>query len=262
MENIDENIYVLIFAGTAGMCILAISFILLNVRLQNKTLKQKDRDQQVQLLHQEELLQAIINSQEDERKRIGQDLHDDVGTALSNLRLTIDVFKPDSENSLAIFSGRCKHIIDKVIKDVRHISHNLSPPGIELYGFLGALEELCDSIVQGQHIQIIIHNQAEIQLNELSATTTISLYRVMEELLNNTIKHANAKTVDIYFTVVDKGITVTYQDNGTGIAIGEQKTRKGMGLHNIESRLKMIGAMVNNPTVQHNGYQCQFTINC
>ncbi|TKC10504.1 hypothetical protein FA048_09985 [Pedobacter polaris] len=259
MENIDENVYILIFAGMAGMCILAISFIFLNVKLQNKTLKQKDREQQLQLQHQEELLQTMISSQETERKRIGQDLHDDVGTALSNLRLTIDVFRPDSENTLGNFSDRCKHIIDKVIKDVRHISHNLSPPGIELYGFLGALEELCDSVVQTQHIQITIHNHAEIGLDELNATAAISLYRIMEELLNNTIKHAKAKTVDIYFIANGQEITVIYQDNGTGI-MADQKSRKGMGLHNIESRLKMIGAIVSPSTVPHSGYQCQFIL--
>jgi signal transduction histidine kinase len=257
MQKIVDNIYILIFAGMGGMMMFAISFILMHIKSQNKFLKQKDREQKLQLEHQQELLRTVINSQEVERKRIGQDLHDDVGTALSNLRLVIAIFNEDTQVGLNKFSNNCKTIIDKIIKDVRNISHNLSPPGIELYGFSGALEELCDSIIEFRSIQITIHNKAEPIIEQLSAVEAISLYRVMEELLNNTIKHAEASLIDIYFLVEDHQLFVIYKDNGIGLSTA-LKSQKGMGLHNIESRLEMIGATITLPTTANKGYQCQF----
>lgn len=247
------------FAGVGGMFILTISFILLNVKIQKRLLRQKDREHQSQLQHQEQLLQAIINSQEAERKRIGQDLHDDVGTALSNLRLTIDLFNQDTETSIPGFSTKCKQMIDKVIQDVRHISHNLSPPGIALYGFLGALEELGDTLTSTQTMQIQIHNQAQEKIDALEPEQHISLYRVMEELLNNTLKHAQANQINISFSMHNNQLMVTYQDNGRGIAAGS-KSAKGMGMHNIESRLKVIGAEITASITPQSGYECQFVL--
>lgn len=98
-----------------GSFLMVGSFILLYVRNQNKILKQRQQLQYKEIEHQKELLQAIIESQETERKRIGQDLHDDVGTALSSLRLTIEMFKPGNEedhNNKHVKLS--KEIIDKV----------------------------------------------------------------------------------------------------------------------------------------------------
>lgn len=134
----NDNISILLIITTGGVFLLVISFIVIFIRHQNKLLKQKDRAQQAELLHQQELLKTIIVSQETERKRIGQDLHDDVGTALSNLRITIEMFDEMSPSGYHDFSMNCRQLIDRVVTDVRQISHNLSPPGIELYGFGGA----------------------------------------------------------------------------------------------------------------------------
>lgn len=260
MQKIDD-IYFLIFGGLmVGMMIFAVSFILMHIKNQNTFLKQRDREQKLQLSHQQELLHTVINSQEAERKRIGQDLHDDVGTALSNLRLTIDIFNEHSPTGLSQFTGNSKIIIDKIINDVRNISHNLSPPGIALYGFLGALEELCDAVSELRSIQIKILNKADSILNELNAIQSISMYRVFEELIHNTIKHANATIIDIQFMEQDGQLLVSYTDNGKGIS-QDLKSKKGMGLHNIESRLEMIGAKIIHPATTHVGYQCQFIIN-
>ena len=259
MQKVGD-IYVLIFAGlVGGMLLFAVSFVLMHFKNQNKFLRQKEKEQKLQIEHQQELLHTVISSQETERKRIGQDLHDDVGTALSNLRLTIGLFSQNPQIGFTQFSSNCNSIIDRIIQDVRHISHNLSPPGIEMYGFLGALEELCDSMVQLRSVKINIQNDAESMLDQLDTLKCISLYRVMEELLNNTIKHANATIIDIHFMQKDHHLHVIYKDNGIGLS-ANMKSKKGMGLHNIESRLEMIGAVIILPTISYLGYQCQFKL--
>jgi signal transduction histidine kinase len=94
MQNTTDNIYILVILGMAGTFLLVVSFIFFSMRNQNKLLRQRQHFQQAQIEHQKELLRAVIESQEAERKRIGQDLHDDVGTTVSGLRLLIEMFKP------------------------------------------------------------------------------------------------------------------------------------------------------------------------
>lgn len=223
------------------MLLLVVSFILINSRGQNKMLRQRQQMQQAELSHQKELLQVVIDSQEAERKRIGQDLHDDVGTALSSLRLTIEMFEPgqqDAESNKYI--GMSKDIIDKVIKDVRHISHNLSPPVLSYYGLAAAIEEKCSFINNSGQLEITLVDNAQQALQQLDQHVALAFYRVLEELVNNTIKHAGATKATIKFAVDAGGISIEYADNGKGLKPGKQP--KGMGLQNIESRLTVVNA--------------------
>jgi signal transduction histidine kinase len=242
MQNVTDNIYILVTLGTGGTFLMVGSFILIYIRNQNKILIQRQQLQYAEIAHQKQLLQAIIESQEAERKRIGQDLHDDVGTALSSLRLTIEMFKPGQaadNNSQHIKLS--KDIIDKVIKDVRHISHNLSPPGLTYYGLVAAIEEKSSIINQSGSLAISLINEAEPVLQNLPLPVSVAFYRVLEELINNTIKHAGATTSTIKFTVsIDDMLIIEYADNGKGLHLGP--INKGMGMQNIESRLTVINA--------------------
>lgn len=236
-----DNIYVLLLISIGGVFLLVISFIIIFVRHQNRLIKQREELQRSELMHQQELLKTVIVSQEAERKRIGQDLHDDVGTALSNLRITIEMFK-ESDMDREVFSTTCKKLIDRAIQDTRHISHNLSPSGISLYGFMGALEELTEFITSTGKLEVNLSDDTGDRIDELSPDALISLYRVLEELLNNTLKHANATEADIFFTLEEDLLLISYHDNGCGIP-ATVKMGKGIGQQNIESRLSIIGAV-------------------
>jgi signal transduction histidine kinase len=240
MQHVD-NIYILIILAMVGSFLMVSSFILLYVRNQNKILKQRQQLQFKEIEHQKELLQAIIESQETERKRIGQDLHDDVGTALSSLRLTIEMFNPvgeeDNNNKHVKLS---KEIIDKVIRDVRYISHNLSPPALSYYGLAAAIEEKTSFINNSGQLTITLINDAEEVLKDISLPVSVALYRVLEELINNTIKHAGATQSIIKIAPTDNALLVTYSDNGKGM--DASSITVGMGMQNIESRLTVINA--------------------
>ncbi|MBC7759733.1 MAG: hypothetical protein H7069_12815 [Phormidesmis sp. FL-bin-119] len=235
----SDNIFIILFISIIGVFIISISFILLFIRSRNKALKDQAILYASQLNHQLELTRTVFISQEEERKRIGQDLHDDVGTALSRLRLVIE-FSQESKSNTATFAADCKGIIDHIIDDVRHISHNLSPVGITLYGFSGALEDLCESIQRNSKLAVHFNNEAFDLLEKLNELKTISLYRILEELLNNTIKHADASTAEISFTENQAGLQVSYRDDGKGLDTGI--TKKGIGIQNIKNRMEVIGA--------------------
>ncbi|MEB0263901.1 MULTISPECIES: histidine kinase [unclassified Mucilaginibacter] len=244
MQSTTDNIFILVALGMAGTFLLVVSFILFSIRNQNRLLKQRQQFQQAQITHQKELLKAVIESQEAERKRIGQDLHDDVGTTISGLRLLIEMFKPSSgdDKNYQNFAQSTKTIIDKIVKDVRNISHNLSPTTLSYYGLAAAVNEHCTIINQSGKLEITLNNNAEKFLENLPITTSTAIYRVMEELLNNTIKHSGASKAGIDFKVDAGLIMIAYTDNGKGLPADIETAKKGMGMQNIESRLLNINA--------------------
>ncbi|MFD0793492.1 sensor histidine kinase [Mucilaginibacter litoreus] len=219
-------------------------------------LKQKQAFHQAQIAHQKELLHAIIESQEAERKRIGQDLHDDVGTTISGLRLLIEMFKPamHDDKKYLEFSQSSKAIIDKIVKDVRNISHNLSPTTLRYYGLTAAVTEHCTIINQSGKLKITLDNQAENVVEQLALSTSTAFYRVLEELINNTIKHSGASAAAIAFTTNDNVLCVNYTDNGKGIPVDQVTLKKGMGMQNIESRLLNINATYSLVANTSNGF--------
>ncbi|MFD2871524.1 sensor histidine kinase [Mucilaginibacter ximonensis] len=256
MQKTSDNILVLAVIAMGGTFLMVASFILIYIRNQNKLLQQRQQLQQAQLAHQKELLQVIIESQEEERKRIGRDLHDDVGAAISSLRLIIEMFKPDvADENYTRFIKSSKDIIDKMMNDVRHISHNLSPTALTYYGLAFAIEEQCTLISQSGRLTVNFTNNAASVLESIPLPVSTALYRVAEELLNNTIKHAKAKNANMLFQIENNLLTFNYDDDGVGADING--INNGIGMHNIESRLTVINAGYTINTSPGNGFHIQ-----
>ncbi len=243
-EAIGENIFISVILCTAGISLLVISFVLLFARNQNKLLKHRQQIHDAEMNHQKQLTNAIIQSQELERKRIGQDLHDEVGSSLSNLRLSINQINNEANhNRLEEIAVEYKDMIDKIITELRDISHNLSPPALTLFGFSTALEELAYIINNsGEELTIRIINNAESLSDELPYNSALALIRVLQELTANSIKHAVAKELSIAISLEEEKLVIRYADDGRGFDLLDEKYKHGMGMQNIESRLAMIHA--------------------
>ncbi|MCB2379465.1 histidine kinase [Hymenobacter sp. BT635] len=242
MEN-GDNIYLLIMLSMVATFGIIVSFVLLHFRNLNRLSVQAEALQQAQIQYQQKLLEAVIESQEAERRRIGQDLHDDVGTALSNLRMTVELYQQRDGFAAdpTAFISTCKTIIDKVMGEVRQISHNLSPVSLNLYGFTEAVEELADMLNNGGRLRCSLDNEAAALLDALPAPQATALYRVVEELLNNAIKHSGGQHVALKFYFEPNALVFSCHDDGQGMR-WEPASKKGMGLHNIESRLTILQA--------------------
>ncbi|RYY37189.1 MAG: hypothetical protein EOP46_03620 [Sphingobacteriaceae bacterium] len=254
MQGVAVDTYILIVCGMATVLFIVVAFIMLNVRGQNKLLRQRQALQKAELVHQKELLNAVIESQEAERKRVGRDLHDGVGTALSSLRLIIDMSKPAvNDGAHREFILSTKQIIDKVIKDVRAISHNLSPTTLTYYGLTSAIEEHCNIINQSGKLNAYLVDNSEEAVKQLGLSVATAFYRVLEELLNNTIKHAQATKTSIIFTQNGDILGIEYKDNGKGMELNNT-VPTGMGMQNIESRLNNINAKYNIVTAPGLGF--------
>ncbi len=211
--------------------------------------------QKAELEQKQLLLNSVIRSQEEERIRISKDLHDHVGSSLSGLRFIVSRITGsiNDEQAIKSISDETKASIDKIMEDVRNISHSLSPAGLELWGFHEALEAYCDKTGRSAGLNILVKDNSNGTLRQMLFDDALSLFRVMQELINNSIKHASPQNITITIGLEDTNIVVRYADDGVGFDMTENKGR-GIGMYNIESRLGMIKAGYNMVTSKGKGY--------
>lgn len=242
MQTVTDNIYILVLTGMLGASLLVVSFILLQIRNQNKLLGERKKLHDTEIQYQQQLLHTLITSQEIERERIGMNLHDEVGSTLSSLRLIIEDHNSKLTEPAGDFVVNSKTIIDNIITNVRTICHNLAPRIRDSLSLYDAVHDLTNHINLSGKLYMTF-NAAEHNINvQISSNVAIALYRVIAELVNNTLKHAHAKQIQLSMLVNNSTLHIHYSDDGTGLPAGNATPAKGMGMQNIESRLNMTGA--------------------
>ncbi|MES2518856.1 MAG: sensor histidine kinase [Bacteroidota bacterium] len=246
----QTDIYILLFGGTLLMFLLAGMLLFFVTTYQKRLLRNKADVEQMKSRHQLDLFQSSIDAMEDERRRVSRDLHDEIGAALSMLRLQVGQLnftkENQAENTEKLIVGS-KHLIDSTIENVRRISNDMLPHGLEEFGLIYALEMLCDKIESASSLVINLDLET---LERLENRLELALYRILQELLNNTIKHAQATEINISLSTKNQKTTIIYQDNGKGFDI-DSLAKRGLGLKNIESRVSMIhGTLTYIPTVE------------
>ncbi|MDW3191052.1 MAG: sensor histidine kinase [Cytophagales bacterium] len=183
------------------------------------------------LLKEQELiaLNSMIEGQEQERKRIAEDLHDRLGSTLSAVKMHMEVL---SENDTRY--DKINRIVDKAVNDTREIAHNMLSGVLTNFGLMAALQDLKESLESSNQFKV---NLRSIQFDErLDSETEIHIYRIVQELISNTLKHAKATQVDLELKrTTDKGLIITYKDNGKGF--DPETAAEGMGLKNIKNRI-------------------------
>lgn len=230
-----------VFASLLLAAILAASIYFYTQKAKRNKLIAAQKLQEAAINHQKELLQSVITSQEAERKRIGMDLHDEVGAALSTLRIKID--KNTGHDEAADEQAEVfKSDIDKIITNMRNISHSLSPRISGNFGFYDAVYELADNVNRSGKVNMLVKFDEEKLPQFANEQAPMAIYRVLSELINNTLKHAAAKNIWLLIDVADDLMTMNYRDDGIGVFQEQEAASKGMGMQNIESRLGIIGA--------------------
>ena len=174
-----------------------------------------------------DLLKETYRAQEEERSRIAEDLHDDIGPRLSAMKLAIDLLKNDlPPEDIKDIADESSKMIDKVIKDIRVIVRNLASKYITEKGIYHQLHELINFL--HAHHSIKFEFDAEVLKDRYDQGFELSLYRMIQEMINNSIKYSGCTDVKIHVH--------NYNDNGKGF--DEDKIDKGLGLASIKSRIK------------------------
>ena len=259
MQSITDNISLLVVIVMMGIFILVASFIFLLLRNQNKLVAEKNKLQEIEIEHQKQLLRSVIESQEAERTRIGRDLHDSVGSSLYSLRIAIDRFVTENHSFSFVqeWAGTEQLLVNNIIGRVREISHNLSPEILSLQTLTDAIEELCYNIDNSSGLSVYFTNEAGALANSLDLTSSVALYRIVEELIANTVKHAGAGNIHVFLGIKENRLILDYRDDGKGMPLTPE-LKKGRGLQNIESRLQIVnGTYISSTT---GGYHIQISI--
>ncbi len=193
------------------------------------------------------ILNAIIETEEKERERFAKDLHDGLGTILSSINIYISLIKSCQidETERKNLLDNTKGLIDEAILNAKDIANNLRPNVISRFGLVASINSLCEKI-NNTGVMKIIFNSNNIKNDELNKDIEVSLYRIINELINNTLKHAHASDIRINLLKENEFINLTYTDNGIGFDVEEtmnKKNHQGIGLSNIMSRVKAINGV-------------------
>ncbi|MDP4265721.1 MAG: hypothetical protein Q8941_24595 [Bacteroidota bacterium] len=249
MQQANDNFYILLLMATAGILLLATVPILLVIISRNRSLRQERAMQQAALEHQKALVQAIVQSQENERSYIGSELHDNIINSIMLLKLLIG--KDDKPSAL--------QLSDKLATGIRSLSHDLSPASLRLFGLQEALSELAEQLQETTHLEIDWHIDEEKAMAGLAYETTLHLYRIIQELVTNTLKYAEAQTICIHLQIKDGKLSLYYSDDGKGFDYANSRLHHN-GMYNIESRLQVLQATHHFSSVPGKGMQMQVTL--
>lgn len=256
----DNKIITIVIIGVLLMVLVSIALLLFIFLSQKKIIEKQIENKELELTHQKKILQATIITQEEERERIAQDLHDDVSSKLNVVHLYANLLL-DGNLSTQEYTKVNEQIIEatnKTLESARKIAHNLLPPILDKFGLKSAIEELSDSFNDSKKIKIT--NDISIPKNSLKSDTELHLFRIIQELINNSIRHGEAEESKISINLVDNKLRLRYTDNGIGFNTEDVKHKKGIGLKNIESRVAILNGKISTRSELNKGIDVSIII--
>lgn len=222
---------------------------------ERKKLENKLRFEEI--YHQRLLSQATIDGQEKERREIGKELHDNIGQQLTTTKLYLDLAKSTADASTGEMVGLALRSVSDVINEIRGISRSLMPPTLGDLGLIDSINDLIETLGRTQTLQIEL---TDIMFDEtvLPDNQKLMLFRIIQEQLNNIVKHANAQHVSINLENTATSIFLEITDDGVGF--DPAKVRKGLGLTNIRNRAELFAGKVEIKTAEGKGCTLNITV--
>lgn len=225
---------ILFIFATSGMLILAGGIVFFVLFYKKRMLEARLREQNLEVVYQQKMMEAALESQESERKRVAADLHDGIGAMLSAVRMNLGTLaRTESVNAETI--QPVKTMLDETIESVRKISRDLLPSTLEKFGLNVALKEMCERFQSLTEAGITYTEHGEAVPMEKSRE--IFVFRIVQELINNALKHAHASAISVQVTW-DSQLTIVVTDNGKGFSPDVQP--KGLGLFNMQNRARVL----------------------
>jgi signal transduction histidine kinase len=229
-QMIDEWLGVLISVLIIGGVVL--------IRELFYSLKRADSDR---LRSEKRVINAIINTEENERKRFAKDLHDGLGPILSTVKMSLSALNERIKDSSGmVILNNTKHLVNEAINTIKEISNNLSPHVLTNFGLASAIGAFTTKLNQTKAVEIDFKSNMETQ--RLENDKEVVVYRAVCELINNSILHSGASRIEIELNKHEKFVTLQFYDNGRGFDTStlSKEDTKGMGISNIETRVKTV----------------------
>lgn len=235
----QKNIFNYILLGGAVTFLLIALLSYRNYR-QKQALQQK-RINELQTEKQLAATEAVLKGEEQERTRLAKDLHDGLGGMLSGIKYSFNTMKGNlimtPENQQAFERGI--DMLDSSINEMRRVAHNLMPEALVKFGLDTALKDFCNDINQSGSLKLT-YQSSGLENTVIESNTAITIYRVVQELVNNVLRHAAATTALIQIERSETGIAITVEDDGKGFDTAILQRPKGIGWDNIRSRVDYL----------------------
>lgn len=236
-----------------GLSLIAILTIILYLLRRNYRHRQKLNAKEAALLQEKiksiekeqqiSSLQSMINGQETERTRIARDLHDGLGGVFSTIKMHYSTLQRDTpqlkENAIY---RKTLDLINSASDELRRVAHNMMPEVLMKVGMIEALTDFCHNVSSGRLLKVTM--QAYGMEKRLSASTEIMLYRIIQELVNNIIKHADATEAVIQIVRDGNRLSLTIEDNGKGFDTMEAEEKRSMGMATVRSRVDYLNGKI------------------
>ena len=234
--EIVNDIFILI-AGTSSLLIMAVALLAFIWLFQKKIIKKEKAFREIEKLLKDQEIRstyAVIDGQEKERKRIAEDLHDNMGSILAVAKLfAYNVIEAGDPQTQAGAAEKVLQIIERAVDENRRIAYDLDAVSLKHFGLTRAVAQLCEALNDSHRMEVRSFIDIKIAIeNDLS----FNVYRIIQELFNNALKHSDASWVSIHMeTINNHYLSLIFEDNGRGFTQRERK--EGMGLKNIRARV-------------------------
>ncbi len=243
------------FISTIIISILIVLFSISVGLVLHHRKKMADKFREEQERHQRQITEQVIWAQEREREQIGHELHDNVNQVLTTVKLYLELALCNKEMREELITKSMNLVLNS-IGDIRNLSHELSAPTLGTRSLIDSIKALVENVRSSSRLDIAFDHAS--CYTSLSMNQKLAIYRIIQEQLNNIVKHANATAVGITISQTDATTRLTIKDNGKGFNIDEK--RNGIGLNNIVSRAKVFNGTVEIESAPGNGCALRVTL--
>lgn len=254
-NNINEALSYIFLVFLLMSVIVILFFYFSRKKIIQKEIEKKN----LEINHQKELLRSVILTQEVERKRIAQDLHDDISSKLNVVSLNTHLLKTPnlSDEELTKITDNITNLTQNALENSRRIAHDLLPPVLEKFGLHAGIEELVVEFNSSKIVHVVYTNELQFDIQDIDKQ--LHVFRILQELLNNSIRHGKATEISIVFKSINENNTCLYTDNGVGFDLDSEDSKKGLGMKNIESRINFLNGVLKINSSKNKGVHINFT---
>lgn len=255
----EKELVAIILYISLFFIIVAVALIVFFYFSRKKIIQKEIENKNLEIQHQKDQLHAIIIAQEEERKRIAQDLHDDISSKLNIVSLNSHLLTSPNltEAETTEITENIISLTTKALENSRKIAHNLLPPVFEKFGLNAGVEELCHEFESSKAVKVYYIN--EIEFDEKDIDRHLHVFRILQELMNNSLRHGKATEIWISFENLNNIQTCNYKDNGVGFDAKRVENQKGLGMKNIDSRVSFLNGTIKINSEINKGISVFFT---
>ena len=254
----EKEIIEVIFYISGFFIVIAVTLVLFFYFSRKKIIQKELEKKDLEIQYQKELLSAVIITQEEERKRIAQDLHDDISSKLNIVSLNSYLLTASNltKNETIEITKTIIELTSKALDNSRKIAHGLLPPVLDKFGLHAGIEELCLELSSSKAVEV--HYENKTNFNIADNDRHLHVFRILQELMNNSLRHGKASYISIVFEDIQEMKRCTYQDNGIGFEMKNNENQKGLGMKNIESRIAFLNGKLTLESVLNKGISVVF----